>query len=113
MDDNERVTRCRLIAGLLVADDWFDDSEQAFLDRTMDRMGLSEEERKEALRVLDADEAEAAVRTLSDEARRELLSDLVAAADADGVVDEAETEYLQRIAAAMGLSDADIDAARG
>ena len=94
---------CSLIAGLIVADDVVAPEEQLFLDRTMRRLGLSEEERTAVYRTVDVAEAERSASQLTLAQRRGLLDDLVTAAMVDGNFHPAEEQYILRVARALGV----------
>jgi len=97
------TVRCRLIAGLILADDNVRFEERLFLERAVSRLGLSDEERKEALSELDTEGAAAAAAGLPEAERRAIMSDLATAAAIDGDLHEAEERYLRKVATSLGL----------
>ena len=109
MDFDDKITRCSLIAGLIAADDVVTSEEQEFLDRAMDRIGLSEEQRSHVLGDVDTMDASFMAATLPAEDKRGMLEQLVEAAMADGVFHPSEERYIRRMAEAMRLSD-EVDA---
>ncbi len=99
----KRVAHCHLLAKLLASDMIMTDEERAFLDRTMDRLDLTEEERDRVLHFEDAEGAEATMRALPEADRQVVLDDLVGAALADGQLTSAETALVKKIAESLGL----------
>ncbi len=99
----KRVAHCHLLAKLLASDMIMTDEERAFLDRTMDRLDLTEEERDRVLHFEDAEGAEATMRALPEADRQAVLDDLVGAALADGQLTPAETALVKKIAESLGL----------
>ena len=93
---------CRLVAGILLADDHLADDEKTFLDRVYARSGVPVEER-ESIRPIPVGEASAALRDLPREVQTQVAALLVEAAVADGVIDARERVYLLVVAAAMGI----------
>jgi hypothetical protein len=93
---------CRLVAGILLADDHLADDEKTFLDRVYARSGVPVEER-ESIRPIPVGEASAALRDLPKEVQTQVAALLVEAAVADGVIDARERVYLLVVAAAMGI----------
>ena len=99
----QRVAHCHLIASVLAADLVMSDSERAFLDRTMTKMGLTEDERDQVMHYEGADGAEATMRALPEDDRRRLVDDLVQAALVDGKLRPEETAIVKKITLALGL----------
>ena len=95
---------CRLIAGLVVADDDLDAAEDAFIDRLLERFGIAAAERDLIFPIVDRSEAADAVKELPSDVQQEALSLLVAAASADGKIAREERDYLHTVASAMGVS---------
>ena len=109
---DERVARCRLVAGLIAADGQFRPEERFFLERTMRRFGLSEAEQEEALEGLTSDDAAEVAARLPEADRRALMTDLATAAAVDGHLHTAEEQFLERVAEAMGLESEYVNEAR-
>lgn len=110
MDDALRTKICRLLAGIVVADDDLDDKEDAFIDRMLAKFGLPSETRDAIFPIIDRDEAATEMRSLPKDVQLEALALLVEAAIADGKVVPEERDYLRAVADAIGVGDADIDA---
>ena len=108
MDKEMRRRICRLIAGLVVADDDLEAAEEAFLDKMLVRFEVPEDERDTIFPIVDRDEAAATIRALPEEARKTALELLIDATVADGVVAPEERIYLETVAAEMGVSSADL-----
>ena len=66
---NERVARCHLIASVLAADGIMTPGEQEFLQRTMDRLELTELEREAVRHFEGGEEPVNVVRALPEAAR--------------------------------------------
>lgn len=99
----EPVAHCHLIASVLAADGIMHEAEREFLDRAMTRLGLTEEERKQVMYFENAEGAAESLRGLSEEDRRKVVDDLVAAALVDGKLSPHETAIVKRIREALGL----------
>ncbi len=108
MDVELRTTVCRLVAGLVVADDDLSPEEDALVDRLVARFGVAD--RSVIFPIVDRSEAAAAVATLPEAVRQEALGLLVEAAVADGKVADEERAYLHTVGEAMGLVAVAIDA---
>lgn len=111
MDINDRVARCRLIASIIVADDEVTEEELAFLEKAMQRLGLTEQDKAKAMVLFDESEAKAALSALGRDDRLAFLKEMADAAWVDNNLDEYEVERIQELASAMNLSQEDIDAA--
>ena len=111
MDINDRVARCRLIASIIVADDEVTEEELAFLEKAMQRLGLTEQDKAKAMVLFDESEAKAALSALGRDDRLAFLKEMADAAWVDNNIDEYEVERIQELASAMNLSQEDIDAA--
>ncbi len=111
MDINDKIARCRLIASLIVADDNVEDAELELLERAMEGLDLSEEDKAKVMVLLDEEQAEAALETLTDDERLAFLDDLAAVAWVDGDLDDYERDMIIRVAGAMDLTEADANAA--
>lgn len=99
----DRVAYCHLIAKILAADGIMESTEREFLERTMESMGLTEEERDRVVHFEDAEGAEEAMRQRPEAERRKLVDELVEAALVDGKLSPHETELVKKITAALGL----------
>ena len=103
MDEPLRKKICRLIAGIVVADDDLDDKEDAFLDLMMVKFGIPADQREELFPIVDKDEAVAEINTLAADVQDQAFDLLVDAACADGQVVPEERAYLEAVGAAIGL----------
>ena len=110
MDDALRRSVCRLIAGLVVADDDLDDAESELLDRMLVKFGIPLEERDALFPLVDCSEAAEAMRGLPPDVQREALDLLIDATVADGKIVKAERAYLAAVGDAVGIAAAEIDA---
>jgi uncharacterized tellurite resistance protein B-like protein len=102
---NEKVAKCLLVSKVLVADGMMTDDERRFLDAMMAAEGLDADERRRVVDLEDWDQAEPLVRALPIDQRRALLAQLVDAASADGRLSAHELATIQKVAAALGVSD--------
>lgn len=109
MDRDLRTKMCRLIAGLVVADDDLQPSEEAFLDRMLAQFDIPTSERDSIYPIVDRSEAAMAIRELPEHSRRAALDLLIDAATADGVVVREERAYLDAVASEMGVSPHDLE----
>ncbi len=109
MDKELRTKICRLIAGLVVADDDLSAAEETFLDKLLAKFEIPESERDSIFPIVDRDEAAQTIRELPQEARTVTLTLLIEATVADGVIAPEERSYLDAVAAEMGVSSADLD----
>ena len=98
---SERVARCNLIARVLGADGVITDEERAFLEKAMRNLGLDEKERRLALSEQIANDADALVKEMPAAMIHDLLDDLVAAARADGVLNEYEMRLVRRLSKSL------------
>jgi uncharacterized tellurite resistance protein B-like protein len=97
------LAKCLVVAKVLVADGIMTDEERAFLDGMIRRRGLSDEERRQVIELEGLDGADAFVRALPVEERREIVEELVDAASADGKLSPHELAAIKRVTAALGL----------
>jgi uncharacterized tellurite resistance protein B-like protein len=111
VDQTLRRSLCRLIAGIVVADDDLDPAEDAFVDRLITRFGLAEEGRDAIFPIVDRAEASASVRALPRPVQQEALDLLIEASMADGKIVAEERAYLDAVAAEMGLSSSALQGA--
>lgn len=97
------VAYCHVVAGLLAADGIMEGIEREFLDATMEKLGLSADER-DAVKSFDgADGAEAIVQAMPLDDRQRLRDDLLAATLADGRISPLESRMMTRLSELLGL----------
>ena len=113
MNLNDRVARGRLIASMVAADDEVTAEESLFLNKSLERLGLDDDERGEALDLLKVKEAEEVVRGLDRIERLDFRNDLALAAYADGRLDQHEQDFIERLTGIMDLSSDDLSEALG
>ena len=97
------VAYCHVIAGLLAADGRMEETERAFLDDTMNKLGLSDEERDAVSHFEGADGAEEVVTSMPLGDRQQLRDDLLAATLADGKISPLESKMMERLSELLGL----------
>jgi len=107
VDTELRHNVCRLIAGLVVADDDFSPEEEAFIERMLKRFDIGD--REAIFPIVAHDEAAARMRELPASVQEEALTLLLEAAAADGKIADEETAYLRAVGEALGLDAAAID----
>ena len=107
MDVELRHTVCRLIAGLVVSDDDFAPEEETFIERMLERFGVSD--RETIFPIVAHDEAAARMRELPPAVQQEAMDLLIEAAAADGKITDEETAYLGIVGEVLGLDAAAID----
>jgi len=98
-----RIAKCLLLSKVLAADGIMTENERSFLDSAMTRLGLGDAERRSILDLEGWNEAEAALAHLSMEDKREIVSQLVDAASADGRLSPLEMAMVKRITTALGV----------
>jgi uncharacterized tellurite resistance protein B-like protein len=105
-----RLRICRLIAGIVIADDDLDPAEDLFIDRMLTAFGFTTNDRSHIFPIVDSHEAAAAMRELPG-ATQDLAFDLLLdAAAADGRLVPEERTYLDEVARVVGIEAGDIDA---
>lgn len=109
MDKELRTKICRLIAGLIVADDDLSAAEETFLDKLLAKFDIPESERDSIFPIVDRDEAAKTISELPEEAQKTTLSLLIDATVADGAIAPEERRYLEAVAGEIGVSVADVD----
>ena len=109
MDKEMKRSICRLIAGIVVADDDLEPSEEAFLDKLLAHFDIPESERDTIFPIVDRDEAAQAIRGLPKEAQASALKLLIEATVADGVVKPEERDYLDAVAKELGVVGSDLE----
>ena len=98
MSPQDRKTFVQIVGQVLIADGMLGDEERAHLDRLMDTLELSGDERKAALSGINLDSpVEERVATLSAEAKSQLLEAVEQAAAADHEVGKGEQEIIDEI----------------
>ena len=98
-----RIAKCLLLTKVLAADGIMTENERAFLDHAMKKLGVKDEERRGIIDLEGWDEAEGALTGASEEEKREIVSQLVDAASADGRLSPLEMQMVKRISKALGL----------
>ena len=101
MDSNE--AKCLVVSKVLVADGMMTDDERAFLARMMQTLELDDAARRRVIDLEGLDRADAIVRALPVDERREIVSLLVDASAADGTLSPHELETLKQLTVALGL----------
>lgn len=109
MDEELRKKVCRLVAGIVVADDDLDEKEDAFIDRLMVKFGIPAEQRGELFPIVDAKEASEEIKTLPPDVQEQAFALLLEAAAADGKIVPEELAYINAVGAALGLDPAVIE----
>lgn len=109
MDEELRKKVCRLVAGIVVADDDLDAKEEAFIDRLMLKFGIPADQRGELFPIVDAQEASTEIKTLPKDIQDEAFALLLEAAAADGKIVPEERAYIDAVGAALGLEAAVIE----
>ncbi|HUS31929.1 MAG TPA: TerB family tellurite resistance protein [Kofleriaceae bacterium] len=100
---NANVAKCLLVSKVLVADGMMSDDEKLFLQNMMEKLALTEAEKRSVIELENWDEAEPIVTKLSEDERQELVEMLVDAASADGRLSAHELATVQRVSKALGL----------
>jgi len=98
-----RIAKCLLLTKVLAADGIMTENERAFLDAAMKKLGVKEEEKRGILDLEGWDDAESALTGISDDEKRELISQLVDAASADGRLSPLEAQMVKRISKELGI----------
>lgn len=109
MDQQLSHKVCRLVAGIVVADDDLDDTEDQFIDRMLAKFGIPPSERESIFPIVDKSEAKAAMQELPPDVQHETMTLLIEAACADGKVVTEERAYLHAVAEAIGVSAGALD----
>ena len=105
MDINDKVARCRILATLVVADDFVEDAELEFLERAMSKLDLTEEEKAQVMVLLDEDTALEALDSLTPSERMEFVDELADVCWVDGDLDDYEVERLRVVCGALGIDE--------
>jgi uncharacterized tellurite resistance protein B-like protein len=104
-----RTTICRLIAGLVVADDDLGPEEEAFLDRVLAKFDIPPSERDSIFPIVDRTEAAEAIRLLPQHAQEVAFGLLLEATVADGVVAPEERVYVETVGKELGVSGSELE----
>jgi tellurite resistance protein len=102
MDIDTRQTICRLVAGIVIADDILEDHEEKFLDRLLSSFGM-DSGRDAVFPLADRDEAAEKMKALPKDAQDEAMRLLIEAACIDGQIAPEERDYLRAVAAAIEM----------
>ena len=103
MSPEDRTRFVQIVGQVLIADGILGDAEREYLDKVMDELNLSDDERKNALKGIDMDSpVEERVAALSIQARGKLLAAVEKAVAADPAESKGETLLLERIRALLG-----------
>jgi uncharacterized tellurite resistance protein B-like protein len=98
MDENERKLYVQILAQMLIADGVLADEERSHLDRVMDRLEMSPEDREDALRGVSIDSpVEERVKGLGEEAKNGLLEEVEQALLVDGDMTNSERYFFDRV----------------
>lgn len=100
---NANEAKCLVVSKVLVADGMMADGEREFLTELMTTLGLTDEERHRVVELEGLDAADAVVRALPVDERRDLVATLIDASAADGTLSAHELEVVKRLTAALGL----------
>jgi uncharacterized tellurite resistance protein B-like protein len=100
---NANEAKCLVVSKVLVADGMMADGEREFLTNLMQTLGLTDEERHRVVELEGLDAADAVVRALPEDERRDLVATLIDASSADGKLSAHELEVVKRLTAALGL----------
>jgi uncharacterized tellurite resistance protein B-like protein len=98
-----RVAKSLLLTKVLAADGIMTENERAFLDQAMTKLGVLDSERRSILDLEGWDEAEHALIGLSEDEKRDMVSQLVDAASSDGRLSPLEMVMVKGISKALGL----------
>jgi uncharacterized tellurite resistance protein B-like protein len=103
MDASDRVTIAQVIGQMLIADGALNDAERDHFEGLMNRLGMDEVEKKEAIRGIDVDSpVEERVEKLGATVRDNLLVELESAMNASGEVAPGERILLDRVRSLLG-----------
>jgi uncharacterized tellurite resistance protein B-like protein len=109
VDKELRRNICRLIAGLVVADDDLEPAEDAFVDKMLAKFEIPADERDTIFPIVDRSEAAEMIRQLPKDAQATALELLIDATVADGVVAPEEKAYLEAVGQELGVPPAEIE----
>jgi uncharacterized tellurite resistance protein B-like protein len=100
---NANVAKCLVVSKVLIADGMMADEEKEFLADMMKSYDLTDAEQRQVFDLEGVDEADALVKGLPLEERREIVSQLVDAASADGKMSPHEMDAVKRVTKVLGL----------
>ena len=100
---NANEAKCLVVSKVLIADGMMAEGEREFLAELMTTLGLTDEEKHRVVQLEGLDRAEAVVRALPVEERRELVATLVDASAADGKLSPHELAMVKRLTAALDV----------
>ena len=109
MDDSTRRKICRLVAGLVVADDDLDATEDAVVDNMLRLFGLDPDDREWLFPIVDPAEAAQELSSMARDVQSEAFEMLVRAAAADKRYAREERDYLVSAGKVLGLAPEDIE----
>ncbi len=102
MEANDRLTLVQLVGQMLISDGILGDDEREHLDRLMDTLEMSPEERKRAFSGIDVDSpVEERVASLTEPTRARLVEELEKAMRAGAEVNPGEERLLSRVRALL------------
>ena len=100
---NAKEAKCLVVSKVLVADGMMAEGEREFLATLMQTLGLTDAERHRVVELEGLEAADAVVRALPEDERRELVSTLIDASSADGKLSAHELDAVKRLTGALGL----------
>lgn len=102
MEDAHKKLYCQVVATLIIADAAVTDAERGFLERLMDRLGLSPEDKSSVINSVNiGDSVEDKVLALPLPIRAQLLTELEAVAAVDEHIDAREARIIETVRAAL------------
>jgi hypothetical protein len=110
MDNTTKRLVCRMVAGIVVTDDDFSDTERAFVDRVLQRFEVPSSDWQVIFPLIDRDEAAAAMRSLAPDDQRQAFGLLLEAAMIDDVLAPEERQFLLTVGTAIGMDTTSLDA---
>ncbi|MEM9072812.1 MAG: hypothetical protein AAGE52_30175 [Myxococcota bacterium] len=103
MSPEDKTRFVQIVGQVLIADGILGDAERDHLERVMNELGLSDGEKKTAMRGIDMDSpVEERVKALSPEARTQLVEAVEKAVAADGETKKSEQELVAQIKSLVG-----------
>ena len=100
---NANEAKCLVVSKVLVADGMMTDDEREFLADLMRELALDDAQRKRVVDLEGFDEADAIVRALPEDERRDIVAKLMDASGADGKLSPHELDAVKRVTRALGL----------
>ena len=93
----------RMIAKVILADAEVTDAEHDFLEKVMERLGLSEDDKSSVVENVDtSDDIAEDIWSLDDKARKQLLTELRGAAIADDAFGDSERALIDQVEKLLG-----------